>query len=393
MEGTSGSIDPLIYENNYPQVDGLIVAPVLKEDRVQELIQLIEDGLVNPIPSDPFSIIRTLYFNLPDESHPKPTVPGTERPFSGPNLQFRTEYRPFIETNIRSYLPYNDANSNREVISEQFFNQEANVVSIESLEELHQRVINRGRGSTETLTYLDRTIDNIPALGTKVDDFVLSSAQHVITRTGITSDYNFDEFFAKLNKFVAVLEEYRQFSVPNENLVKRQFNREVFGKFRKEPTTQSPIINLDDYIGDKPVKAIQFIKDIFNIQILPVVATPFNNQIRFEAETATNVKTGDRSEESDSATKRRNEPVIFTEVDDDGRATGFLENLNIRLLENFTEFPWTRQAAHNLPNSDPGNTLLYSNNEPILKDPREILRYTFSIHHIDDTQSGRITKK
>jgi hypothetical protein len=237
-------------------------------------------------------------------------------------------------------LPYKNADSDTEIISEQFFNQQNNVVSIEALEELHQKVVNRGRGQTEILTYLGRTFQDIPALGTKVDNFVLTSAEHTINRTSITSDYTFDEFFAKLNKFTGVLEQYRQFSIPNESLVKRQFNTEIFGKFTKEPKNSLGYINLNDYIDDKRVNAIQFdfgvgggIGNVFR-QTLPAVVSSFNNQIRVEVETETNVKTGDQSipfiDDGDVDPDRRlNNPVIFTDEN------GFVETADIRLIEDY----------------------------------------------------------
>lgn len=324
--------------------------------------------------------------------------------------QFRIEYFPFVETNIKSFLPYNDADSNTEVISQQYFNQQDNVVSINSLEELHRRVINRGRGSTETLTFLDRTMDVIPDLGTKINNFVLTSAQHTINRRNIISDYNFDEFFAKLNRFLAVLEEYRQFSIPNEKLVKRQFDTEIFAKFRTEPTSGQLIIP-EDYIGSEPINAIQF---LFNPEIdpqggfatvpqtLPSVITPFNNQVRIEVETLTNTKSGDTSvpiiksgrtppfdPADDFEPTRLNQPVIYTDEN------AFLQNMVVRFLKNYTDSPidWTLEDSFNLPITPDKNALLFDTVQEIQKDPREILRYTFAIHHIDDTQKGRITKE
>jgi hypothetical protein len=376
-------------EYAYLQFPTLATRPFLVESKINELINILDQKIVEDNPNiDPANIVeRELAFSPYDPSG-----------WSNITTQFRPVYKPFVETNITSYLPYNDANSSSEIISKQFFNQESNVVSINALEELHNRVINRGRGSTEILTYLGRTLDDIPEPGSKIDEFVLSSARHTINRTSITSDYNLDQFFAKLNKFVAVLEEYRQFSIPNENLVKRQFDREIFGKFRKEPTTTSAIISEEDYISSKAIRAIQVIPNFTFLpfgggidgerQNLPVVVTPFNNQIRIETEFITNSKTGDKSSEIDGEPKRRNEPVIHINND------GFLERMRVRLLESYEEdsVNWTVDDAHNLPVSEDKTATLFDQTEIINKDPREILRYSFSIHHIDDTQQGRVTQ-
>lgn len=317
----------------YPEFPNLETRPFLVRNKIQQLLNLLDQKLIESNPNISNITERKITFiNFLDE------------PFSSVEAQFRVEYKPFVETDIRSFLPYNDADSNKEVVSQQFFNQESNVVSINSLEELHQRVVNRGRGSTEILTYLDRTFDNIPELGTKVDDFVLSSAQHTVNRTSITSDYNFDEFFAKLNRFTAVLEEYRQFSVPNENLVNRQYNREIFGKFTRTPvSSQTSISGIDtsDYLDTKQIGAILFQPTGGTRQTLPAITTPFNNQIKIETKMATNVKSADKSTEildenqNVDPNKRKNEPVIYTDFDSKGRATGFVQNLNVRLVEQF----------------------------------------------------------
>lgn len=359
-------------QDNYPNNPELYAKPVIKQDKVGELITYLESQLQNTPPSNANIIVRKIYFN----------VPGSQT-IDSAKLEFRIEYKPFIETNIRSYLPYND--NNTEIISEQFFNQQENVVSIQALEELHQRVVNRGRGSTEIITLLDRSLDNVPEPGVKVDNFVLSSVFHSINRTNITSDYSLSEHFAKLNKFVAVLEEYRQFSIPNENLVKRQYSKEAFGKFQTSPGSPTVFLDLLDYIGNKKVGAIQFIvNDQF--QTLPVVFTPFNNQLRLETEFATNAKTGDKSVETEDTEIRRNEPIIYTQE-------GFLPSISVRFIEGLAENPndWTQQESFDLPLTTRSlPSVLYTGFEFVEKDPREILRYVFSMHHIDSTGSGRV---
>jgi hypothetical protein len=323
-------------QGNYESFPELRARRLIIESKLSQLLQILEQEFLNETGVNPSQLTnnRAIIFIQNDLQDPPIPFEKTK------DLEFRITYEPFIETDIRSYLPYKDADSHTETISQQFFNQQNNVVSIEALEELHQKVVNRGRGQTEVLTYLGRTLDDIPELGTKVDNFVLSSAEHTINRTSITSDYSFDEFFAKLNKFVGVLEEYRQFSIPNESLVKRQFNTEIFGKFTTEPKTSTQLIIPADYIGNKSVSAVQFdfgvgggIGNVFR-QTLPAVVTSFNNQVRVEVETETNVKTGDQSipfidNGNVDPDRRLNSPVVFTDEN------GFVETADIRLIEDY----------------------------------------------------------
>jgi len=72
----------------------------------------------------------------------------------------------------------------------------------------------------------------------------------VINSQNIITDYVLDEKFAKLNTYVAVLEEYRSSSIPNENIVERQFDRNVFATFETQLRQSNVIGNIqaEDYI-------------------------------------------------------------------------------------------------------------------------------------------------
>jgi hypothetical protein len=336
-------------QGTYPNFPNLRVQPFLVEENIQALLFRLTSELLNETSTDPSLLTDNIIIrfigpklgpsgpkNFPEENTALLETTGKTK-----DLEFRIEYDPFVETNIRSYLPFKEINSHTEMQSGQYFNQQNNVVSIKALEELQQRVINRGRGQTEILTYLGRTFDELPDLGTKVNDFVLTAAEHTINRNNIISDYTFDEFFAKLNKFIGVLEQYRQFSIPNENLVKRQFDSEVFGKFTTEPKQSVSFINLNDYIGNDSIGAIQFdfgFTGAPNRRTLPATVTTFNNQVRVEIEAETNAKFGDKSsgvfvngEFSDDV--RRNSPVLY--VDENG----FIENVNVRLIKQYAANP------------------------------------------------------
>jgi predicted nucleic acid-binding protein len=367
----------------YPQ---LFSKPWVKQEYITEFINYMDGLLAQQFPNANWTNSRRAAY-ISKNNGAKETI----------NTQFRIEYTPYIDTNILSYADEKNHGDASEMESQQFYNPSTTVISSEALAELHSRILKRGRGNTTILTFLNKSIDNVCALGTLVGDLVLTSAQHILHSNQIISDYNFSEYYAKLNKFVSVLEQYRQFSVPSENIVERQFTRNIFANF--EIASRESVFDLDvmDYLTDERARAFEIMpeNDSARRMILPAVFYPFNNQIRYEIEFKTNANTGDKSEfdaEIDGlfGGVRHIEPETYTDEN------GFMTELAIKLIDDYPgvlPFNWQLSDSHQLPKVNFSQFRIFFNeNATILKDPRERLRYVFAIHHVDNTQNGRVTK-
>lgn len=298
------------------------------------------------------------------------------------NLQFRVEYVPYINTNIYTYRERHDGDD--EIITQQYYNQSATVISHEVLGELHDKVIRRGSGSGVDHTLLHKSWADVPSVGKRINEYVITSADHVISREGIRSTYNIDKYFAKLQKYVAVLEKYRQFSIPNEDIVNRQVTINEFAKFSNtKQTNTSHLLDVRAYIGS-PLNEINLIrlnsssygyKDI----TLPTTNFAFNNSMIWEASMESNAVAGYKSVEIDDK-KRRDEPVVYTNIN--GRLLG----AHISFHTGYDKTEFNKDSANALPEYYAVDTTLWRYNSYMFeKDSREKLSFSLQLHHIDTT--------
>lgn len=339
----------------------LIAGPFIRSQYIQDFLDYVLDSiksiegtndiqLISP-PDLPTHKIRMIPYE--DNKHFTSTAPlsGLDLQFSWvtADIQTRVEYRPYINTNITSFSPVQEADASDEITNVQYYNQQSNDVESKALADLHEKVITRGRGKSEMYTLLNKNYDELINLGKKIDNFVVSSANHVVNKNHIISDYNLTEGFAKLNKYTAVLERYRQFSIPQENIVKRQFTKNIFAKFETQEFESDFAENLlvTDYRQTDPAYVLEFTpeNDPNNIQYFPTTHFPFNNQIIFEVEFPTNTKTGDSSEPFFEESFNEDGDGEYDQGDIDpfsriGRPVtyidenGFLENAQVRLVNN-----------------------------------------------------------
>lgn len=84
-----------------------------------------------------------------------------------PNIRFKIEYIPFIDTNLFTYRERKDTTFN-EVPSFQYYNQQANVLDNEVLGEIHDQVIKKGSGSGVSVTYLHKKQSNFLTIGSRI---------------------------------------------------------------------------------------------------------------------------------------------------------------------------------------------------------------------------------
>lgn len=298
------------------------------------------------------------------------------------DMQFQIEYIPVIETNIYTYRERKT--DFLEEITSQTYNQQANVVSSGVLGELVDKVSKSNSGNDQKYSFIHKDASELLTIGKRAGDYVITSAAQSINYNTIISNYNLDQYFVKLNTYVAVLEKWRQFSIPNENIVRRQMTINKFIKFEEGPVTYtSAELYRNMYLSSEEMKAFR-LTPTPQLGGLFIQATsfPFNNSLIFEGTIEGNAHAGNKSVYL-AADKRIEEPVIYTDIN--GRlvgpwyatlSKGFEPNMDIN-------------NSHNLPSMQVNNLLsndiLYQGTLVMNKDAREQLSISLQMHHVDTT--------
>lgn len=292
-------------------------------------------------------------------------------------LQFRVTYTPYISTNIFTYRERYD--SPDEVQSYLTYNQTANVIDRDVLADLHDKVIKRGSGSGLDYTFLHKDAADLPTIGKRFGDYVITSADYTFNQYGIQSIYNVDKYYQKLQKHVAVLEKWRQFSIPNESIVKRQITFNEFVKFATAPAPNTS--HLDPaYYNDTATSNIQLASVSLEKQTTHTVTSfAFNNSLVFEFTMPGNATAGSISDTLD-AVKRKDKPVIYS--DDNGMVEYLFA---LELTTGFSSFDL--DSSYNLPSYTGINPPVWKIDDmtKINKDAREQLSFSVQLHHVDTT--------
>ena len=302
------------------------------------------------------------------------------------DMRFRVKYQPLYNVNL---FTYRERDLEEEVITFQYHNQQSSVIDSRVLGEIHDKIIERGSGIGKTLNFLHKDHSTIIPLGARYDRYIFTSADYMFSKYGVKVVYNLDQYFTKLQKHIAVLEEFRQFAIPRENIVLRQYTNIIKAKFEDEPKSQigAPLLNVSDFIGVREDVEI----DYFHLGlplgiVLPVARFPFNNSLVFQAETLGNVNAGFKSVDFDG-TKRNNKVVSYT--NDEGRITSSSSSVFGRGLEELT-----LEQSHSLPEySEQLNKEVFLCDFNLLdKDAREKLGFITQIHHTDGVGNVYINK-
>lgn len=295
-------------------------------------------------------------------------------------LRFRIKYTPYIETNILTYRERKTNDS--EKITTQYYNQQANVISSDVLAELHDKVSKSNTGNEVNISFLSKSYQDRIRVGYKVGDYIITSATHKVNLYGINSYYALDKFFVKLNTYVAVLEKWRQFSIPSENIVRRQISLLRFAKFSHTKSTATGNLRVANYLGDE-TREIQMMR-LAIPQASNIVSSTsnfaFNNALIWETTMAGNATAGSRSL-SNTSSQRKDQPVRYTDIN--GRFNG------VPTITFFDKFPYDMDtnASHNLPIAP----LIFAADAwfnqalAIGKDAREQLSFSLQLHHVDTT--------
>jgi hypothetical protein len=253
-------------------------------------------------------------------------------PYTGPStfigdLQFRVTYTPMIDTNLFTYRE-RKFDDDDEMKTFQVYNQTATVIDSDVLANLHDKVIKRGSGKSLNLTYLHDDYAGILVKGKRIDDYIITSNDIIYGYSGIKVIYNLDEYYAKLQKYVAVLEEYRQYSIPNENIVTRQLTMNRFAKFSKALDNTTNVIDVAKYIGDSTEEInLVRLRDplLTNGAVLPATNFAFNSTLVFETTFESNASAGPQSSDLSpvDASTRIDTPITYVDVN--GRIEKLME--------------------------------------------------------------------
>jgi hypothetical protein len=305
-------------------------------------------------------------------------------------LRFSLEYQPLIEMEL---FTFRERKEDDELTTFQFYNQDANVVSNEVLGDLHDKVIKKGSGSNMIETYLHKNISDRLPIHERAGEYIITSRSTNWFKTSSKIVYNLDKFYSKLQKYIGVLEKYRQYAIPNESIVKRQITINVFGKFSDAPAANTskffPLRYLEN--SEYAVDMLRFGSSINSGVVLPLTSFAFNNSLVFEAVFESNVKVGDQSSHI-SSSKRVNKPVIYTDAN--GRING---NRYVAFSRKFSSFEM--EDSYDLPdyNGTFRSSIYINSSLSINKDARENLAISLQLHHIDTTGkiylNGNYTKE
>ena len=299
------------------------------------------------------------------------------------DLRVRLKYIPYIETNISSYRERKT--NNLEKLTSQYYNQQANVISSEVLAELHDKIARSNSGKGKDLSFVTRNYENMINTGKRIGDYIITSGLHTINYSGIVSNYSIDEYYAKVNSYVAVLEKWRQFSIPNEAVVKRQITLAKFAKFSTIRKSNSSQLNAALYLNNESAKISLFRMNLSGTSdiVSYVSAFPFNNALVWETSIEGNASAGSRSVSAGSGV-RRDEPIRYTDIN--GRLNGAPKLIFINEFSS----DMVLSESHNLPIAPFMLTggALFEQNIGIDKDAREQLSFSLQLHHVDET--GRV---
>jgi hypothetical protein len=318
------------------------------------------------------------------------------------SLRIKVKYTPYINTKIFTYKERKEIGDPIHETT-MFYNQSANTISDETLAELHDKVIKRGNAPTQTIKKLHSLLNTIPGLGRLVGNYVLTAQDIQFLPDHANVEYVLSKDYAKLNQYVAVLEKYRQFAIPSERVVDRQFTINEFAKFSRTTATKTSALNVGSYMGTNEIDVITLRTDatfklpddntVYPAPQLLYAPTnfAFNNSLVFETSFRTNNNAGSESIPiSGVTTQRMEKPILYT------NNIGYFEKITIVLATGVSSV-MTANDIYELPiftfNSSFVGTIhaLFTNLE-IEKDARENLSISYILHHIDETQKLYINR-
>jgi hypothetical protein len=352
---------------------------------------------LDPIPAaEPFPITPLANLDIIVGGSTTSTTPqGAIQTTNVGDIQARVVYTPYINTKLFTYKERKETDDPTHITTT-FYNQSANTVADDVLAELHDKVIKRGNAPTETIKMRYSNPNTTIPIGRRVADYIITARDMTISAEDVIVEYVLSKDYTKLNQYVAVLEKYRQFSIPSEQVVDRQITINEFAKFSRTTTTKTSALAVGSYMGTKEIgillidpnstyklpdnTATQFVREI----MLPTTNFAFNNALVFEAQFQTNASAGGQSvvNPANPTTRRLERPYLYTDN------TGYMQRFTTFKLVTDIASSMSLADSHELPafiNETPGTTHLTLTNVDVDKDARERLSMSYMLHHIDTT--------
>jgi len=156
------------------------------------------------------------------------------------NVLFRVEYAPI--TDIRLTV-YRDDLKDFEVQSTKYVNEMANVIDLTNIGEYAKTSVNRMGNEDHKLSGLSPSVFQIPDLGsrnTQTDEIVTAKTLE-FNPTLINYTIDSVKNLAGLSEFVGVNSTYRQYQIPQDNIVLRQDKYSEKFVLTKNPTTANSV--------------------------------------------------------------------------------------------------------------------------------------------------------
>ena len=318
-----------------------------------------------------------------------------------PVMRFNIQYTPYINTKIFTYKERKETDE-PQFVSTMTYNQSANTVSDEVLGELHDKVVKRNAAPTKTFKVVENSLNNIPYLGVRAGNYIVSAQDITINADNAVVEYVLSKDYAKLNQYVAVLEKFRQFAIPSEQVVDRQLTIERFGKLSFTQATNTSNITVEDYAAQDEVNILRLNTNATYtlpgsdtviptpLQYIPPTNFAFNNALVFEGQYPTQSLAGFKSEPYEGNETTRRLEAAQPYANNLGRFTQFT---TITFAHN-TVGTFSIEDSHNLPTltDSVDNTILSLSLVDVDKDARERLSVSLIIHHIDETGIVHINK-
>lgn len=220
------------------------------------------------------------------------------------------------------------------------------------------------------------------ATGDKLGEYIISTKETEINLYTTKITYTLNKYFAQLKKYAAILEEYRQYAIPNENIVRSQRTIHGFAKINTLESLPSGQVsdseyNLSEYVSDREINLFKM--NLYNI-VLPAVSYNLNNTLIFEAEFETNAVAGYSIEQTTNADYYKQVPVKYT--DDNGMIETFA---TLNFGKDFVNF--TEQDSQDLPKHTGSLAhTFFSDGMFLVKDAREQLAVSLQLHHIVENE-------
>ncbi len=153
---------------------------------------------------------------------------GTAAPFA--DLLFQPTYIPVVNARVRQYKPMFDEDKGDSTL---FYNQQAEVVDSEAFGENVKGLIQKLGNHVEIRVYRFARIDDVPTVGTMVDDKIVYDATMTIFENHVDATLCFVDY-AELSKFIGVKNEIKTSDISSTKWCNRFINWEEFFVFTQQ---------------------------------------------------------------------------------------------------------------------------------------------------------------